>query len=125
MNNIAITYETPTLLVISLVDLLANNNKAFADITDAVYLLKSAPEDTDAAALLSKDFKTTNGITIDTPGALINIMIDKTDFGTGKLEVGRYLVCFAVEFEDNGIYIEDDDLQKNNYLVITTDKIRK
>ena len=74
---------------------------------------------------MSKDYKTTNGVTLDVGSGIINVSILETDFGTGKIEGGlNYLICLGVEFSDSGSYIEDYDPYKSWLMKVNVDKIR-
>ena len=117
--------ETPVLIALSITDLLTRNSKTFADITDVKYMYKNNATDLDAAALLSKDVKTPDGIVLNATDSTIDISIDIVDFGTDKLEIdATYLICIGVEFDDDGVYIEDYDPRLDNHVNILQDKIR-
>ena len=124
MNNLEITYETPTTISISLTDLASRNGTTFANITDVIFMLKEKSYDDDADAVVSKDYKTTNGVTLDSVGGLINVSILEADFGVDKIEVRNYLICLGVEFSDSGSYIEDYDPNESWIMKINGDKIR-
>ena len=123
MSDIRIIYETPILLAVTIDNLLANNGKSFSDITDACYLLKNKAGDLDTEALFSQDFKTTNGVALNSGDSTIDVTFEKADFSSVLLDAGKgYLICLGVEFNDSGDYIEN---KNTNYLHVEFDKLRK
>lgn len=121
MKPLEILYETPTKIVLT-VNNLAANDKTFSDITDVLYMLKKRASDSDESALVTKDYKTANGVSL--VNETIEIFIGRTDFS--KLTGGEtYLVCFSIEFDDNGIYIEDEDPNFTRNVKIMKDKTRR
>jgi len=116
-----LTYKTPTKLVVTLTDLLTRNEKSFSDVTDVIFFIKANATDTDESALVTKTVGTGITIAADT----IEIQITGTDYGTGKL-MGKnvYLLCFGIEFNSSGEYIEDYDPLFKRTIEILRDKIR-
>lgn len=125
MKFIQITYGTPTKLFITLTNLTLNQY-AFSDISDALFMLKHNATDTDESALITKDFKTNNGVVLNLDTKTIEIEINKLDFGSNKLQIGvEYLMCLSVEFLGDGNYIEDFDPKLERKVSIMQDKTRR
>lgn len=117
-----ITFDNPTLIVITLNRLSEDNGKTFSDITDVKYMFKRNASDTDGDAVFSKTLG--SGITL--ANDKINVNILKSDYGLGKIESGKgdYLICLGVEFNNSGEFIEDKDHDKKNRVTVFSDKIR-
>lgn len=125
MTDLNITYGTPTMINLSIIDLLLRNGKPFADITDVTYMVKKKSFNADDDTLMSKDLKTATGITLDAPNEIIKISVLPEDFGSDKLRPGKFLICVAVEFDDSGYYIEDEDPKLERFIEVSPDKTRK
>ena len=124
MTEVKIKYGVPSTISISINNLTALNRN-FSDITDILFMLKNKASDADSLALISKKYKTVTGITLDQNNKKIFVSLLKSDFGPSKMETnGNYLICIGVEFNNDGIYIEDQDEKFERRLKVIPDKIR-
>lgn len=121
MSTIKVTKETPTKIITSITNLV-HQNKLFSDITDSLFMIKLNPEDKDEDALVSKTLS--SGITLNIDDQTIEIQLVKEDYKNLRVGVD-YLMCFSVEFSDDGNYIEDEDFYLKNRLRVHQDKTRK
>jgi hypothetical protein len=89
-------------------------------------MLKNKASDLDTQSIIYKKYKGTTGqITLNSTAKKISVSLLKSDYGAGKMETsGNYLIAVGVEFNNDGIYLEDQDDKFERRLKVKPDKIR-
>lgn len=125
MKEVEVKFGVPTTVAIT-INNFSSLNRTFEDITDVLFFLKNKATDLDTASVVSKKYKGTTGqIVLNTTSKKVVVNLVKSDFGAGKMESGgNYLIAVGIEFNNDGVYLEDRDDKFERRLKVKPDKIR-
>jgi hypothetical protein len=106
-----ILYENELPIIIDISQSLANMGLTITQVTDFAFGAKVSATDSDESAVLLKTISG-GGVTKDTQSNLFIVSLSASDYGVGKLELGKtYEIAIGIKYAGVTKFIESNEFK--------------